>query len=71
MGERLPMAAIAAIGVAVVGVTTVQNGVGITNRRQRVARKITLPTTVWGSPCTLAEMLSSQRPAMVRSVLNA
>ena len=65
------MAAIAAIGIAVVDVTTVQNGVGMTDRRQRVARKMTLPITVSGSPCTLAEMLSNQRPAMVRSVLNA
>ena len=66
--EQLPMAAIAAIGFAVARITTCD---GTTNRAQRFAVKMTLPITVSGSPCTLAEMLSSQRPAMVRSVLNA
>ena len=35
------------------------------------AFKIILPTTVSGSPCTLAATLSKYRPAIGRSVLKA
>src|SRR5262249_53668847 len=65
--EQLPAAAITAAGIVIPGMS----GSATMTTRQRLAVNITLPITGWGSPCTLAEMLSCQRPAMASSVLNA
>ena len=37
------------------------------SRRYRVTLKVSLPDTVSGSPCTLAEIVNCQRPVIVQT----
>src|SRR4029077_5829688 len=45
--------------------------VRVTSIRHRFTLNVILPITVSGSPCTLAETVKSQRPAIVRGALKA